>query len=252
MPFDQSVITDVSPPVYSAGQITLTWSSSAPAGTWYQIYLAGRLAWSGQARSASLPAPDGRVRVDIGAVAASERDTDFSASLTGRPLDRATLSWLGGTYLDETGGDDVQSFRIFGEHTPGGGIDPSRPLADVAAYPDGVLTDGWGLGGWNQGGWGRAASTYSWSSGPLSSGVWSFAVAPIDRAGNLGNAITGSVTIVAPPEPPARDAAGRRLTYTYDESTGIVTLHWLASPSAPRAGTLDSGVFYSVDLLGLI
>ena len=71
----------------------------------------------------AIPMPSSRVRIDIGAVGPGEETTDFSAVLPAAASDRAQLSWLGGSYLDPTGNDDVSGFRVYGEVVPGGGID---------------------------------------------------------------------------------------------------------------------------------
>ena len=232
MPFDTTAITEVFPPVVRAGEAWIGWTSSAPAGTWFQAYVNRRLAWWGQSLGFALPPPDGRARVDIGAVAATERTTDFSASLPASPADRVLLSWLGGSYQDPTGGDDVAGFRVYGEPAPGAGISYAAPLATVAAYPGGIPTDGYGLGGFGLGGFGRSASAYSWESSPrTANGLWHYAVRPFDAAGNEGTASLVAVNVAAPPQPPARNAAGVRLTYTYDPATQRITLDWLASPS---------------------
>ena len=72
----------------------------------------------------------------------------------------------------------------------------AAPVANLAAYPGGWISDGFGQGGYGQGGFGRAASSYQWTSDPLSSGVWQFAVVPYDKAGNSRDpGQTASVTI---------------------------------------------------------
>lgn len=226
MPFSDAAITSVARPSWRAGQWYLRWTSSAPAGTWFQVYVARRLAWYGQSTSCTIAAPSGPARVNVGTVADGEQRTDFSASLPVAPDDRARLEWLGGRYE----GADLAAYRIYGEHAPGAGIDYTKPLAEVAAFPGGFFDDGWGKGGWGQGGWGFAAGTYSWTSGKLASGVWSFAVKPVDAAGNEGPGVVGSVAIVVPPLPPALFSDFERLHYTYDPSTKRVTLLWRPSP----------------------
>jgi hypothetical protein len=169
------------------------------------------------------------VRIDIGTVGLGEQTTDFSSSLPAAPLDRALLSWLGGSYLDPTGNNDVAGFRIYGEAAPGKGIDYTTSLAQVRAYPGGILTDGFGLGGYGQGGFGRSASAYVWMSPALRSGTWSFAVVSFDAAGNLGLPAVSSISIQAPPRPPAAFADGSRLAYIYNPASRTVTLSWQAS-----------------------
>lgn len=232
MPFDQSTIVDVAPPVWDGSTLQLSWTSTAPPGTTFQVYMARRLAWSGTARWVSLTMPDSRVRVDVGAVGAGEGDVDFSAALPGATADRVTLSWLGGTYLDPTGRDDVQGFRVFGPPAPGAAVDYTAPLTEIPAYPGGHPIDGFGVGGFGRGGFGRSASSYSWTSQTLSGGGWTFAVASFDAAGNLGEPTTATTTIAAPPRPPTADPGGARLRISYDPATRQATLSWNPSPSA--------------------
>ncbi|MGC8638723.1 MAG: hypothetical protein ACP5XB_02460 [Isosphaeraceae bacterium] len=229
--FDQSSIKEVKPPVWDGSALQLEWSSTAPSGTVFQVYASRTLVWSGTSTWVALPMPSGPVRIDIGTVGPGEAAIDFSTSLPAAPQDRAQLSWLGGTYLDPTGNDDVAGFQIYGEVSPGGGIDYQNPLAKINAYPGGILTDGFGLGGFGQGGFGRAASTYTWTSPALSTGTWSFAVVSVDAAGNQGAPTVTSVVILAPPRSPAAFADGSRMSYTYNAAARTVTLRWQASPS---------------------
>ena len=115
MPFDQSTITEVKPPVWDGSALHLEWTSTAPAGTVFQVYVARALTWHGTARWVAIPMPSSQVRIDIGAVGPGEETTDFSAVLPGAPGDRAHLSWLGGSYLDPSGNDDVAGFTVYGE-----------------------------------------------------------------------------------------------------------------------------------------
>ena len=69
MGFSQATITGVNPPVYSGFQIYLAWTTTSPAGTWFQIYINRALAWWGQTTNARLAIPTvGPDRVDIGTV----------------------------------------------------------------------------------------------------------------------------------------------------------------------------------------
>jgi len=226
MAFDESVILSIAKPAWQAGQLFLRWTTSAPAGTWFQIYVARALAWSGKASYASIPTPSGDCRINIGAVADGEQNTDFSASLPTAPENRIRLQWQGGLYE----GLDLASFRIYGETAPGSGIDYAKLLGEVAAYPGGFLIDGWNLGGWNEGGWGFTASDYSWISEPRYSGVWGFAIVPVDSAGNEGTGTVGYATVGVPPAPPAFYADFSRLIYSYDPATQKITLTWNPTP----------------------
>jgi hypothetical protein len=231
MPFDQSVITEVKPPLWDGSALQLEWTSTAPLGTVFQVYVSRTLVWHGTSRWVAIPMPSSQVRIDIGTVGPGEETTDFSAQLPPSPSDRAQLSWLGGSYLDPTGNDDLAGFRIHGEKTPGGGIDYTEALAEIRAYPGGIRTDGYGLGGFGQGGFGRAASSYQWASPALKSGTWSFAVVSFDTAGNTGVPAVTSVAIAAPPRPPMPFPDGSRLKYTYNPADRTVTLFWQASPA---------------------
>ena len=225
MSFSQSTITAVNPPTYAFGQVYLSWQTTSPAGTWFQIYVNDALTWWGQSTSARLIVPSvGVDRVNIGTVDAGEQQTDFSNSLFAAPNRRAELNWVGGTFK----GADIAGFRVYGSDSAGGPVDYTAVLADITAYPSGIYTDGFGLSGFGFGGFGESASTYSWTSDSLTSGVWSFAVVPYDQAGNPGTIAMAIFTSVVPPLAPAPYADGLRLTYTYRAYE--ITLNWNASP----------------------
>jgi hypothetical protein len=240
--FIQSTIIQVFPPIYRGGQLFLSWASSAPAGTWFQVYVNGALAWHGLTTSCWVPSPPGPVHVDIGTVAAGKEQVDYSAAnaLPVAPARRAELSWTGGTFEDV----DIAGFRVYGEPTSGAGINYTTALADLTAYPQGIATDGFGLGGFGTGGFGQVGGTYAWTSEPLEAGTWSFAVKPFDTAGNLGTAATVVVTIYAPPREPGLYPDGvTRLKYSLlgygqvgygSQGFGLpeAVLTWNASPSA--------------------
>ena len=225
MPFDPTVISN--PRLARDGDtLAVSWDSSAPAGSWYQVYLDRALAWHGTTTTARLPWPHGQTQFDIGAVLPSEADADFSALLATGYLERAELTWVGGTYLSPS----IESFSIYGSAVSGGVVDQSKPIGKVAAYLDGIVTDGWGVGGYNFGGWGRSASTYSWTTPVLKPGTWSFLVFALDAAGNRSAPPSiASVSIVGPPAPPARDpATGSRLRYVFGGHSAM--LIWRPSP----------------------
>lgn len=248
---DQSQIIEVFPPKRRGREWQLRWTSSAPGVN--QVYVNGELAWSGTQRSCFIHAPTGPTRIDIGAVvngwgqggwglfgwdsSLGMEEASFSADLLAAPGRRARLTWLSGTYAGAT----LAGYRVYGEASPGAGIDYTTPLARITAYPGGIVTDGWGLGGWGQGGWGYAAGSFEWTSEPLSAGDWHFAVKPFDAAGNEGAASLSTVTIAAPPRAPAAYADGTRLSYTLSGwgsgtwgsggwGLSTVTLAWNASP----------------------
>ncbi len=227
MSFSQSSITSVNPPVQQGTQLLLSWTSSAPTGTPYQVYLNQQLVWTGVGQSCSIPAPTAISRIDIGTVDSADIQTNFQAALPPGPARQATLSWLGGTYL----GTDIAGFHIYGEQTPGAGIDYTTILATVPAYVAGIITDGFGYGGFGQGGFGQSAGSYSWTSQPLAGGTWNWGIKPFDTAGNEGLPQTTAVTIAAPPLPPAPFPNATRLQYTYNRTTRQLTLSWNPPPS---------------------
>jgi hypothetical protein len=238
MAFTQTGIYGVT--VRSDGpELLISWNSSNPMGSVYQVYVDRRLTWSGVSTHCYAPIPAGpagrSIWVEVGLVEAGEAYQDFSSGLLS--LSRAStavqLSWSGGTYLDPTGQDDVRGFRIYCSSSPGTPVDFSLPVADIPAYPGGWISDGFGLGGFGNGGFGRSATSYSWISNNLQNGIWNVAIVPYDRSGtNRGVGRTVSVTVATPPRPPAASADGQRLTYVYSAQSGYVTLNWLASPSS--------------------
>ena len=213
MAFDQSLVTDVVPTIVGA-ELAVSWSSTAPAGTVYQVYLDRELAWSGTATRCVVPYPSGRVRIDVGAVLAAEAQTSFAASLPSIPGggQRISITWIGGSYLGLT----LEGFHIYMGSAPGGAVNYSRIVDTVAAYAGGNMS-GFGMGGFGVGGFGLAASNYSWTSRPLARGVWNLAVVPFDLAGNEGTPQTTTVTLAGPPGPPARGSNGRRVSYVLNQ-----------------------------------
>jgi hypothetical protein len=210
MAFSQATILAVSPPQFRGSQVYLSWSSSSPGGTWFQVYVNRRLAWSGQRLWAWVSIPAGLVRIDIGTVGSSEQDTDFSSSLPSAVSRRVQITWQSAP--DKVSG--LAGFRVYGSDASGGAVDYSTVLADITAYPTGITTDGFGLGGFGSGGFGQSAGNYAWTSGPLAAGTWTFAVVPYDAAGNEGTAQTTTVTIAGPPRAPASFAGtSTRLQY---------------------------------------
>ncbi len=238
MPFSQATIQSVAPPQIRGNQAYLSWTSSSPSGTPFQVYVNQRLAWSGRRLSTWIPIPAGPVRIDIGAVASGEQGLSFASTLPAAPSRRARLSWQSGSYK----GLDLAGFRVYGPDAPGGPVDTSTVLADITAYPAGIATDGFGVGGFGSGGFGQAAGTYTWTSNPLAAGTWTFSVVPYDSAGNLGRAQTSTVVIAAPPRAPsAPSGTTQRLQYSLEGygQTGFgsggfglpaATLQWNPSP----------------------
>ncbi len=211
-----------------AADLHVSWQGPLPAGCVYQLYANRVLLWTGPGRSATIPVPQTFSGINVGVVPIALEHVSFGPYLPG-PLgggDRAELNWQGGTYLDP----DIQGFNVYSGLTPGGTVSYAKAVATVPAYPGGTPQDGFGLGGFGEGGFGLSASDYQWISGRLATGTWHFAVKPFDSAGNEGSAATVSVAIVSAPLPPAPNAKGERLTYTYDHTSHTATLNWLASP----------------------
>lgn len=219
MSFSQS--TMLGDPVFApspAGrELLISWASSSAEGTWFQLYKDGSLYWWGTDRSLRLPWSRDPVHVDVGTVLPGEVGVDFSGSLPSRPLDRVRLDWQGGLWE----GADIQGFRVYQGLSPGGAVSYAAPVATIPMTVAGVRLDGFGQGGFGVGGFGFGGGTYSWTSDRLAGGVWSFAVAPYDTAGNEDpSPLTVSITVSAPPKPPAPDADGARLGYVFHAGTG--------------------------------
>lgn len=227
--FSQSTIVRVNPPSLRSDGLHLSWASTSPAGTWFQVYLNGALAWYGQRQYAVVPAPKGDVHIDVGTVGTGEQQTNFAGSLPAAPANRALLTWEGGAFLDPSGLGDVASFRVFGEPSPGAGVDYAAPLATIPLYTGPGTSDGYGQGGYGAGGYGSAASYYSWESDPLWSGTWTFSVAAVDREGDLGAVATKSITLAVPPREPGWRQAEPRMTYAIGAGP-VAVLNWLPSP----------------------
>ena len=156
-----------------------------------------------------------------------EQTTDYSSTIAGTNA-FAELEWLGGTYEDP----EIAGFHVYMGAVAGGAVNFTTPVATITAYPQGIITDGFGYGGFGQGGFGEAASTFSWTSNALTSGNWNFAIRAFDIAGNLSTAQTVTVPINVPPLEPAPYADATRLHYTFNAGTEEATLTWNASPSA--------------------
>jgi hypothetical protein len=227
MGFDQS--TMIGSPIISRerNELVVTWRSSSPSGTVFQVYVGSTLAWWGTGNRARFPFPSQTetLYITVGAVGPAEGGTDFSASLT-VPRDRVTLEWDGGYWE----ADDLAGFRVYGS-PPGGAVDYSKPLATIPITAD-TGVSGWGQGGWGMGGWGVGSSQFQWVSDRLQTGTYTFAVAPYDTAGNENPApLTVTIAVVVQPLAPAAGAGGVRLSYSLDPDTLVPTLSWLASPS---------------------
>jgi hypothetical protein len=222
----QQYITSVNPPVQYGTELYLSWESNPPSGLVFQVYENGQLVWRGRSTYCTLPLPQSKVRFDIGTVGSAEATVSFAEELPPAPLLQAKLTWLGGTFE----APDIAGFHVYGEESPGAGVDYTNILATIPAYTAGVITDGYGYGGFGQGGFGVSAGSYSWISDALSAGTWHFAVVPFDSSGNEGTGATTAVSITAPPLEPAPFSDRSRLQYVWSPTTGAITLAWNASP----------------------
>lgn len=209
-------------------ELVVSWESSSPPGTVFQLYLNNVLAWWGTTRTRRVPIPRGdtTLYVTVGTVDPGEGGVDFSAELPAIPKDRVELQWEGGYWE----GPDLAGYRIYGS-PPDGPVNLSTPLATLNAGTEADVS-GFGQGGFGMGGFGVGSSVYTWKSGKLETGLYTFAVAPFDTAGNENaSPLTTTAFVAVPPLPPAAGPGGVRLKYVLDPDTLVPTLTWLASPS---------------------
>lgn len=221
MAFDGTKAVDLTWSVHG-DSVRLRWTSTATPGAVFQVYVDRVLTWYGDTTTCLISHPSGQVSVDVGAVGAGEAGRDFSGSLPAVPGGgrRVRVEWEGSAALSPT----LLGFHVYIGATPG--TDP-----DLDSEPDVVpfdpAADGFGLGGFGGGWFGFGGGVFTWTSPPRASGAWVVWVYPYDETGDVGAAVEFTVTVVAPPEPPARDAAGLRLVGSYDPVTGDATLSWI-------------------------
>lgn len=225
MAFNPAAATDLT--VVPMGEdVRVSWTPNAPPGTVYQLYAAGRHAYTGFATSVILPRPHEPTWYVAGSIDPGEWASDLSGSIPAAPGGggKIKLAWPGGTYLKA----NIAGFRVYRGLTPGGAVSYVTPVGSVAAYSQGSVTDGYGFGGFNQGSFGHSESWYSWTSEILSSGVWFFGVVPFDAAGNPGSPLETSSTVTGPPSPIPRGPSGKRVAYTVSRGTsgGYNTGEW--------------------------
>lgn len=207
----------------TVGDFRVSWESSDPPGTWFQVYLNGRLAWSGSEQVADVASPivGRRIALDVLAVDRQDAAKDLSSYLATR-LDCAYLQWADVGDADRY---DIYCGTAPGDTTP----DYTTPVGSVPARPFGMVLGGWGVGTWGGGFWGTGSTLYRWSSAPLAGGDWTFGVKAVDAAGISGPAVEETVTITAPPSAPPVSAAGLFLTGVYDALTATLVLTWQPS-----------------------
>jgi hypothetical protein len=221
-------------PLGSPGAYEVTWDSTQ-AGLWHQVYVNGQPAGvtaGPEDRRLVVLGPVGRrgceglVYVEVVAVNAADRQSDFSAELSGfSPACglKVRLTWEAGLYLDE----DLESFSLFADNRTGT-VDYSTPLSEVPipAVVAGALPWGFGCGGYGVGGYGLSAACYEWTIENLQPGTWRMAVLAADIAGNrLATAAEVVVDVAPVPRP-----AGNFRVASYSAPSRTATLAWEPSP----------------------
>lgn len=231
MPLRQSEI--LSTTVIQVGlDLRVHWTSTSQVKM-FQVYVNHRLSWVGCDQYCSIPissqSHDGRIWIDVGAIDPQELYCDFSSTLASAPLiGNASLAWSGGTYLDDSGNDDVAGFQVHELDDPTATPDFSTLRDILPAYPGGRITDGYGLGGFGDGGYGRSASSYRWQASGFASGNRTFAVVPFDHSGQTrgtGTRVTFAVQAAPMPSVVNNQNAGLSLSYA-GNVTRIATLKW--------------------------
>ena len=221
-------------PLGSPGAYEVTWLSTQGAGRWHQVYVNGQPAGVTAApedRRLVVLGPVGRgsqgvVYVEVVAVEAADRRSDFSADLTGfGPAcgPRVLLAWEAGLYL----GEDLESFDVFADERTGT-VDYSKPLNEtpIPAVVAGALPWGFGCGGYGSGGYGLSATRYEWTVDGLDPGTWRLAVVARDIAGNrLATAAEVVIKVAPVPRP-----VGNLRAASYSVPTRTATLAWEPSP----------------------
>lgn len=242
--FDTSTITEVTHD-REGSRLTLEWTSTVSPGVFFQIYIQGALAWWGDERYATVSVPRGLVDGQIGSVGLGEETTNFSKTgfdLLGFDLGgfdgggspitaittRALLEWFGFGAAEYRVFEGAVGFDHGGFDL--GGLDGSAgTLVGTVPGLEGISSDGLDAGPFDSGGLDMLGGNFSWTSDPLTRGDWNFSVVPYNDAGAAGTPSLATVTITAPPRPPAPNGSGKRLSSTYNGTTHAVTLNWLAS-----------------------
>jgi hypothetical protein len=208
----------------------VSWVADAtvPPGVFYQIYINGQLRWHGATPRATVAIPPGvgsTAVLHVGRVWAVHQAVDYENRLIDPPGsgNRARLGWVGGRWLDV----DIDHYNIYMSKVDPIDIGLTPIAAQVPAAPGGLWGDGYGRGPHGRGPHGRGTVGYSWVSGPLARGPWSFLVASVDRSGNL-SADNLTVTLEIEGPPPAPPSVGGRAAWieSYDQPTRTARLAW--------------------------
>ncbi|MEW4569319.1 hypothetical protein AB1L88_15750 [Tautonia sp. JC769] len=244
MAFDESGITVWLEALPDSVELLARWDDARPPGTWYQVYLNGRLLEETRSRSLVLPWPEGRCVVRVGAVPEAEAGT-FQAPAAPAGLGtgtRPTLSWAGGPH-QRVAGRPVVRWDVFGASEADGPIDYSTPIGLVAAVSGSGKTGGWGSGGWGSGGWGRAARRYRFRDRDRPSGRWHYGIVPVNDRGVRGPAAEVSVVVAAAPRGPTvvpGDPWHRRVRI--EQAAGGPRIAWGHSPDWAGAPTASNEI----------
>lgn len=133
------------------------------------------------------------------AVTADDRDTDFGLALPPRPYNRVNLGWT------TAGWTDAENIEIEAGDSPGGAVDVANVLGRVPFDTN---------------------RTYEFITDPLEgSGTWNFAIKGRDQthpSGNLGPGLAVSQHIDARPPDVALNADGSRLAAAI--AAGVMTV----------------------------
>ncbi|OHB62581.1 MAG: hypothetical protein A2168_02320 [Planctomycetes bacterium RBG_13_50_24] len=211
----------------------------------HQVYVNGRYAGttldSGQRQLIiQVPtSPESPVRIEVFAVEAEYADTDFSSELAGPLVDngRVTITLLRSQNLPMGTSADIYYDNGTGQ------IDYDKPMTDtpIRIWPawqdkaglgmsrfglgdfgwDSAATVGLGKGSFGYGQFGLDADTIEWTSPPLPSGTYKFAVKVMDASGRQSNSSeAGPITVT----PSARPAEGLSIS-SFDKQTNQLVLN---------------------------
>jgi len=210
----------------------------------YQIYVNGQYAGvtvDSQQRQMIVQIPtslESPVRIEVFAVEVEQADTDFSSEIDSSidQSGRVRISVLRGqdlpigataqVYFDNGTGEidygevlNDSPIRVWPAWQDKAGFGMSRfGVGDFGL--DCAAAIGFGKGSFGNGQFGLDADTIEWTSPPLSTGVYQFAVKVIDEAGNESCVSeTGPITVV----PPAKPAENLSIS-SFDKQTNQLVL----------------------------